>query len=126
MFTPPLTGQAAIPNVVTPEPNQRFAAIVREADQVVIRTGGNCHRQISEEKIVFESKNCADVARVTQLFALSGEYTNAHSSKWEGQEVLMITNCLCCGTHTFSFRKTGKEILSISIHHRSHARALGE
>jgi hypothetical protein len=117
---------AAVPNGVKPEPNQRFSDVVRGADYVLVRTGGNCHRDLKHEKVVFEASGDAAVVRIARLFGFTGEYTSVFRTTFEGEDVLAISNCLCCGTHTFSFQKRGVEVLSISVHHWSHARPTGE
>jgi hypothetical protein len=68
---------AAIPNMVKPEPNGRFKEVVHGADEVVVRTGGNCHRDRASERVVVEITGAEKVAKIIGLFSFTGRYTNA-------------------------------------------------
>lgn len=87
----------------------RLHASLRQADRIILRTGGMCHQDRDPEKgrIILDTRDPAVIARV-----ISGLQV-AHSP---GNFINLA--CMCCGEHSFEFHSGGKLLLGLSIHHR--------
>ncbi|MCG8524926.1 MAG: hypothetical protein MI748_00985 [Opitutales bacterium] len=91
----------------------RFKEIISDADEVRIRTGGECHRDKINEVYLLESKSGRDIFTVAGTFQF--KIVPIDLSKLD-------VSCLCCGTHTVEFYSKKEKIISFSIHHDSHIR----
>jgi hypothetical protein len=80
-----------------------LAEAVQEADRLIIRSGGLCHRRHVTEQILFESRSKDDIQ---QLIA-SIEINEAGSDSL----------CMCCGTPTFEFYRDEKLLESVGVQH---------
>ena len=82
---------------------RRLKAALAQADRVVVRSGGLCHRRPADEKLLFAIENPADVRafiETIQIRALPG-----------------ALRCLCCGDPTFEFYQGGEMVAAIGFHH---------
>ncbi len=113
---------APLKNVVKPEPNKRFKDLVHAADRCLISTAGLHASDLKNQRHIMELSGIADVERFAALFTFTGEYTSAFPTIWDDEEVLVIANCLCKGSHMISFVRDGTEVLAMSLHHWSHVR----
>jgi hypothetical protein len=108
--------------VVTPEPNARFQDLIRHANRCIITTAGSHPNDLKRQRVLLDIEGVAEVARIVELFRFTGEYTSAFPSELDGQEVFVITNCLCTGSHMISFIRDTQELLAMSLHHWTHVR----
>ena len=115
-------GSAFAANVVKPEPNQRFRALVQGADTLFVQTAGLHPYDFPRQSKVLEVFGVSEVEKVAGLFSFSGEYTSVSRFKQNGEDMLAILNCLCTGSHIVTFIREGSVVLSMSIHHWSHVR----
>ncbi len=91
--------------------NVRFRAMVREADKIVIRDGGNlCSSDPEKEETLYEITNKADIAKFNGLFSFSSRKTQ----------------CKCCGYPGIDWWRDGKRIAISAIHHESALRIDGK
>ena len=78
------------------------------SSRLVIRTGGNCHREPERERVLFETTN----ADVIQEF--SKKISLGFTEPGRG--------CMCCGEMTFDLYRDGDIYYSFSLHHRKSIR----
>lgn len=81
----------------------KLQAKIARADRLRVRTGGTCHRQIGEEKTLFEVADVNEIGRVVKLI----EIEDASSG----------VRCMCCGEPTFEFYQAEKLIAAVGFHH---------
>ena len=113
---------APLKNVVKPEPNKRFKDLVHAADRCLISTAGLHANDIKNQRHLVELSGITEVERFAALFSFTGEYTSAFPTTRDGEQVLVIANCLCTGSHMISFVRDGTEVVAMSLHHWSHVR----
>jgi len=113
----------ASPPVVEPPPEVQFEAAVRNADSVTIERARTPNVKAPEERFVATITGAERVDAVARLFRFTGEYAIAYREERGGEELYRIMNCLCFGDYSFSFSKDGREVVSITIHHWTHARS---
>ena len=78
------------------------------SSRLVIRTGGNCHREPERERILFETKDAEIIKKISKRISLG--FSDPGGA------------CMCCGEMTFDFYRDGNLYYSFSLHHRSHIR----
>ena len=91
--------------------NMRFRAMVRDADRVVIRDGGNlCHSDPDRQPVLYEITNKTEIAKFNRLFSFS----------------LKKIQCKCCGYPGIDWWRDGKRIAVSAIHHGNALRIEGK
>lgn len=78
------------------------------SSRLVIRTGGNCHRDPKNEKVLFETKDADVIKKFSKKISLGFTLSDGR--------------CMCCGEMTFDFYRDGNLYYSFSFHHRNHIR----
>jgi hypothetical protein len=81
---------------------------ITESSRLVIRTGGNCHREPERERIMFETQDADVIKKFSKLISLG--FTEPGRA------------CMCCGEMTFDLYHDDDLYYSFSLHHRSHIR----
>src|SRR5690606_2580568 len=56
---------------------------LKDADRLRVRTGGTCHRDIEEEKTLFEVADVAEIQRLVESWKVEDQRSGFH--------------CMCCG-----------------------------
>lgn len=72
-------------------------------DRVVLRTGGTCHRDRSQEQVLWSS----DDRRQVDLFLATLDFDDRHSGH----------HCMCCGSTTVELHRAGGVVASFGMHH---------
>lgn len=85
---------------------QQLHASLRQADRVIFRTGGMCHRDLAREEIILDT---------TDPSTISGMVSNIQIAHSPGN--FFNLRCMCCGEHTFEFHAGGKLIRGLTVHH---------
>ena len=76
---------------------------LKEVDRLVVRSGGTCHRNPAEEKVLFETRASSDVAEFLDLIEIDEkESTGA---------------CMCCGSPTLEFYAGERHLAMVGIQH---------
>ncbi len=83
--------------------NAELSQSLDKADRVLARSGGVCHRDESNEKVIHESRDSAVIK------ALAGKFKVAESDSGG--------HCMCCGDPTFEFYQGDKRVAMIAFHH---------
>ncbi|GEP41520.1 hypothetical protein [Brevifollis gellanilyticus] len=83
--------------------NAELSKRLEKADKVRARSGGVCHRQESEEKIIHESRDSAVIKELAAHFKVAESDSGGH--------------CMCCGNPTFEFYQGDKLVAMIAFHH---------
>ena len=82
--------------------NVRFRAMVREADKIVIRDGGNlCHSNPDNEETLYEITNKTEIAEFVGMFRFKSQ----------------SPGCMCCGYPGIDWWRGGERIVVSAIHH---------
>ena len=82
--------------------NVRFRAMVRGADKIVIRDGGNlCCSNPDAEEALFEITNKAEIAEFNGMFRFKSQ----------------SPGCMCCGYPGIDWWRGGERIVVSAIHH---------
>jgi hypothetical protein len=85
-------------------PSERsFVRAVRGADRVRVRTGGTCHRNLADEKTIFEEKDPATIARVIASLRIDAAKSGHH--------------CMCCGGPSIEFYRGDELLVTLGCHH---------
>ncbi|MBL8756420.1 MAG: hypothetical protein JNK15_24210, partial [Planctomycetes bacterium] len=82
---------------------EQLQATLAIADRVVLRTGGTCHRVVARERVLFETGDAAEIARLLPLLQVVEDGEGFH--------------CGCCGGPTLVFSAAGREVASLGVHH---------
>jgi hypothetical protein len=92
--------------------NMQFRAMVRDADRVVIRDGGNlcCNFNPDIQPVLYESTNKAEIAEFNRLFCFSSQ----------------TMHCKCCGYPGVDWWRNGKRIAVSALHHGTALRIEGK
>lgn len=85
---------------------------ITQADRLVVRTGGNCHRDPSLETVLFETTD--------------KETIEAFAGRISVNPTFFYMGCLCCGEMTFDLYRKTKISYSFSLHHDEHIRIQDE
>lgn len=85
----------------------RWEHALREAlsgvTRLRLRSGGTCHRDISQEKTLLEVKDKAKIAKLIENIGIDEQRSGSH--------------CLCCGDPSFEFFNDNKLVLTLGFHH---------
>ena len=81
----------------------RLRAYVAECDRVEVRTGGTCHRQKDQERVLFKVEGTASVSNLV--------------GNIEVDETRSGNECGCCGSHTLEFYRGWRHVTSVGFHH---------
>lgn len=73
------------------------------ASQLIVRTGGNCHRDTEGERILFKTEDSGAIKKLAEQISLGLSIPG-------GQ-------CMCCGNMTFDFYRDQELRYSFSFHH---------
>jgi hypothetical protein len=76
---------------------------VAGATRLRVRSGGTCHRMVSEEKTQWELKDATKVQEFAKLIQID--------ERQSGRE------CMCCGDPTFEFYQGDKLLAMVGFHH---------
>ena len=91
--------------------NARFAAMVKDADRIVIRDGGGlCHSKLDMEPSLYEITNKTEIAEFNSMFQFSGT----------------SLPCKCCGYPGVDWWRDGKRIVVSALHHGRALRVEGK
>ena len=91
--------------------NARFAAMVKDADRIVIRDGGGlCHSKLDMEPSLYEITNKTEIAEFNSMFQFSGT----------------SLPCMCCGYPGVDWWRDGKRIVVSALHHGRALRVEGK
>ncbi len=91
-----------------------FLSSVSEANRIVIRTGGLCHRIPEREQVIYESAKREDVNSVIQMIKLEDPRP---PEPVEGDLEMLYMNCMCCGDFTLEFYEDSNMVIAASFHH---------
>jgi hypothetical protein len=73
------------------------------ATRLRIRSGGTCHRRLSEEKTLLDVGDAKEIAKVIQQIRIDANHSGFH--------------CMCCGNPTLEFYRADTLLLSLGFHH---------
>jgi len=73
------------------------------AEQLTLRTGGTCHRNQDEEKVLHQTADREAIALVAAMIDIDEAGSGHH--------------CMCCGECVLEFRSGGALIASLGMHH---------
>ena len=92
--------------------NMQFRAMVRDADRVVIRDGGNlcCNSNPDIQPVLYEITNKTELAEFNRMFRFSSQ----------------TMQCMCCGYPGIDWWRGGKRSTVAAIHHGTALRVEGE
>lgn len=98
--------------VVVGLPNTLYVrSKITESTRLVVRSGGNCCRDLERERVLFETEDVDAINRFAQQVSLAWSLSRGH--------------CMCCGDVTFDLYQ-GQEIhYSFSLHHGQRIRIKG-
>jgi len=82
-----------------------------DSSRLVIRTGGNCHRNPERERILFETRDAEVMKRIAEQISLGFNTPGRH--------------CMCCGEMTFDLYRDDDLHYSFSLHHGKKIRIKG-
>ncbi len=88
---------------------RRFRDAILAADQLVVRSGGLCHRDIPSERVLFATDDRQELERLARNISIGVS--------------LPMLSCACCGDITFELRRGGDLYLVFSLHHGWRIRA---
>lgn len=80
-----------------------LAKAVEGADRVRVRSGGTCHRNIAEERTLYEEKDEAKIRELIQQVQIDEAKSQFH--------------CQCCGDPSLEFYQDGKLLATVGYHH---------
>lgn len=78
-------------------------AALKDVDRLRVRTGGTCHRDVEEEKTLFEIVDVAEIRREVESWRVNDGKSGFH--------------CMCCGEPSLEFYKGGKLVTTLGFHH---------
>lgn len=81
----------------------QLAAAVEGADRLRVRTGGTCHRDVANERTLYEEKNPTKIQEL-----VNGIKINESESGFA---------CMCCGDPSLEFYKGDTLVLTVGYHH---------
>jgi hypothetical protein len=87
----------------------RLLDATADADTLVVRDGGLCHRDLASERVLVTVRDPAEVRALTRLIELD-DVRGLH--------------CLCCGRPTLEFFRAGELVAAVTIHHGLSLRSL--
>jgi hypothetical protein len=100
---------------------REFEDFLKNANRVVIRTGGLDYRYDKhKEKTLLSSSDHSEVKRIVKIFHIISFKEQLEQS---GKESILFGNCLCTGSHSIEFYKDTHLILTFSVHHDAHIRS---
>jgi hypothetical protein len=76
---------------------------IEDTDKIRVRSGGTCHRTVSEERTLFEVVDGAAITRVIASIVIDDEGSGF--------------NCMCCGEPTLEFYSGTTLLASVGFHH---------
>jgi hypothetical protein len=82
---------------------EKYRLDLEGVTDVRVRSGGTCHRQIDEERVLAVETSPGSIRRLTDSLDL--------------KVTLDIIRCRCCGNPTLEFLKGQELAFSVSIHH---------
>lgn len=78
-------------------------ASIAGTDQLILRTGGTCHRDPTSERILHEVRDPAGIAEVLAAIDVDEQQSGNH--------------CMCCGSVTLELHQGGTLRSSLGMHH---------
>lgn len=94
----------------------RVRSNILQSTSLVVRTGGNCHRNPERERILLKSENIRTIKELAEQISLDFSVFGTH--------------CMCCGDLTFVLYQGQELHYSFSLHHgqsiRNNSFALGD
>ena len=81
---------------------------IAASTRLVVRTGGNCHRDPSREKQLYATTDSGEIRQFADLISLKLSVVAGH--------------CMRCGDMTFDLYRGDDLHFSFSLHHRRHIR----
>lgn len=91
--------------------NESLQETLAPATLLRIRSGGTCHRDIAEEKVLYEEKDPAVVKNFATQLRIQPDESGFH--------------CMCCGEPTFEFYWGAELVAMIGFHHGQSLRWVG-
>jgi hypothetical protein len=88
--------------------NQTLADALACANRIRVRTGGLCHRELADEKLLFEVSDPAEIQAALPFFQV--------------QEDDAMGSCMCCGNPTIEFWRGDQLVTAVGFHHGSSLR----
>lgn len=104
-----LMGGLTLANVFMTE--DQIRAKITQSTRLVVRTGGNCHRNPEREIVLLETYDPKAMQDLANRFSF--DFSNLGS------------RCMCCGEMTFNLYDGDDLHYSFSFHHQTHIRILG-
>lgn len=74
-----------------------------EVSRVRVRSGGTCHRRISEEKTLFEVDEKAEIEKLVDAIRMAEDPSHGH--------------CMCCGNPSMEFYEGEELVATLGFHH---------
>lgn len=91
--------------------NESLQETLAPATVLRIRSGGTCHRNPAEEKVLYEEKDAAVVKSFATQLRIEPDQSGFH--------------CMCCGEPTFEFYRDAEMVAMIGFHHGQSLRWVG-
>ncbi len=85
---------------------------ITESSRLVVRSGGNCHRDLEREHVLFETEDITAIKRFGEQISL-------------GFLSMIGGHCMCCGDMTFDLYQDQEIHYSFSLHHGRSIRIKG-
>jgi hypothetical protein len=83
--------------------DEAFRQAVAGATRLRVRSGGTCHRDLSQEKTLWELSDAAKIRELAALIAIDEKQSGFH--------------CMCCGDPSFEFYQGDRLIATLGFHH---------
>lgn len=77
--------------------------LAARSDRLVLRTGGTCHRDPKDDRILFETRDRDAIRLVLASLAID--------------EAASGGACMCCGSPSLEFHAGGAELATLGLHH---------
>jgi len=77
--------------------------VTKQTDRLVVRSGGTCHRNHTEEKILFETKSLEKIRELVESIDIN--------------EAESDSSCMCCGFPTLEFYQETKLLAMVGVQH---------
>lgn len=81
----------------------RVRSTITESTRLIVRSGGNCHRNPERERVLFETEDSEVIERFAEQISLGLGMMGMH--------------CMCCGEMTFDLYNDQDLHYSFSLHH---------
>jgi len=107
-----ITFAIVVPLAVVWLPTHLVRRNITESARLVVRSGGNCHRDPEREHVLFETEDTTAIRRFAKQISL----------RFLG---LIGGHCMCCGDMTFDLYQAQEIHYSFSLHHGRSIRIKG-